>query len=235
MIIGILQTGLVKPEFSLRFGEYPEMFQLLFQGIAPSMVFNVYDVRRGVYPDDIHDCDAYITTGSAASVYEQLPWIDKLREFIVTLDQQQKKLVAVCFGHQLVAQAFGGKTEKSDKGWGVGVHRCRVQKHKHWMRPVMQDYQLIVSHQDQVTTLPDDAELLAGSEFCPIAMFQRGEHILAIQGHPEFSRAYAETLMRYRRDLLEDGVFFQGMVSLQSATDEVNIAKWILTFMTGDV
>ncbi len=231
MIIGILQTGLVKPEFRALFGEYPDMFKSLFQNIDPHLEFNVYDVRDNVYPNDIHECDAYVTTGSSASVYDLDPWISGLQDFIVTLDQQQKKLVAVCFGHQLVAQTLGGKTEKSAKGWGVGVHSCEVYKHKRWMMPPMQRYKLIVSHQDQVTKLPDNAELLAGSEFCPISMFQRGEHILAIQGHPEFSKSYAEALLRYRHNLLGERVFNQGMTSLRSATSEPSIAKWILKFM----
>ncbi len=233
MIIGILQTGSVKPAFSTLFGEYSTMLQSLLGGIDSRLKFKVYDVQNNCYPDDIHECDAYITTGSRASVYDPAPWIGVLQAFIVALDQQQKKLVAVCFGHQLVAQAFGGKTEKSHKGWGVGVHACQVQKHKHWMKPAMQDYKLIVNHQDQVTKLPDNAELLAGSEFCPIGMFQRGDNILAIQGHPEFSKAYAEALMRYRLSLLGETVFNQGVRSLQSATDEAGIAKWMLEFMRG--
>jgi len=234
MIIGILQIDQVKPEFSKLFGEYPAMFQSLLRNINPHLEFRIYDVRHNVYPDDIDECDAYITTGSRASVYDADPWISVLQEFIVTLDQQQKKLVAVCFGHQLVAQIFGGKTEKSDKGWGVGVHTCQIQKHRHWMKPPMHHYKLIVSHQDQVTQLPDNAERLAGNEFCPIAMFQRGDNILAIQGHPEFSKDYAEALMRHRQHSLGETVFEQGIGSLQSSTDETGIARWILAFMGND-
>ncbi|VAW82149.1 Glutamine amidotransferase, class I [hydrothermal vent metagenome] len=231
MIIGILQTDLVKPEFSQLFGEYPSMFQSLLQNIEPRMQFSVYDVRHNVYPDDIHECDAYLITGSRTSVYQPDPWIGVLQEFIITLDQQQKKLVAVCFGHQLVAQTFGGKTEKSNKGWGVGVHTCQVSKHKCWMKPPMHRYRLIVSHQDQVTKLPDDAELLAGSEFCPISLFQRGDNILAIQGHPEFNKAYAQALMQHRQQLLGEPLFNQGIRSLQSPTDTTDIAKWMSAFM----
>ncbi len=231
MIIGILQTGSVKPEFSALFGEYPVMLQTLLGNIDPRLRFKVYDVQNNQYPGDIHECDAYITTGSRASVYDSEPWISVFQAFIIALDQQQKKLVAVCFGHQLVAQAFGGKTEKSDKGWGIGAHTCQIRKHKHWMKPVMQDYKLIVCHQDQVTRLPDNAELLAGSEFCPISMYQRGDNILAMQAHPEFSKAYAEILMHHRQNLLGKTVFNSGIRSLQSATDETGIAKWVLEFM----
>lgn len=234
MIIGILQTDRVKPEFSTLFGEYPAMFQSLLRNINLHLEFRIYDVRDNIYPDDIHECDSYIITGSKASVYDTDPWISILQKFIVALDQQQKKLVAVCFGHQLVAQTFGGKTEKSDKGWGVGVHTCQIQKYRCWMKPPMHHYNLIVSHQDQVTQLPDKAELLAGSQFCPVAMFQRGNNILAIQGHPEFSKNYAEALMQHRRHSLGEAEFEQGICSLQSSTDDIGIAQWILTFMNND-
>jgi len=210
------------------------MFLSLLRNIDPHLAFRVYDVQHNIYPADIHECDAYITTGSKASVYDTDPWISVLQKFIITLDQQQKKLVAVCFGHQLVAQAFGGKTEKSGKGWGVGVHTCQVHKHQHWMKPPLSHYKLIVSHQDQVTQLPDNAELLAGSAFCPIAMFQRGDNILAIQGHPEFSKDYSEAFIRHRRQWLGEAVFAQGLRSLQFPTDETGIARWILTFMGND-
>ena len=234
MIIGILQTDRVKPEFSQRFGEYPAMFRSLLLGIDAGLGFRVYDVRHGVYPEDMDQCDAYITTGSRASVYQHDPWIEELRDFIVQLDQRRKKLVAVCFGHQLVAQTFGGHTERSERGWGVGVHRWRVTMRKRWMMPPLPAFRLIVSHQDQVTRLPDGAELLAGSDFCPIAMYQRGEHTLAIQGHPEFGRSYAESLMRHRQDLLGEAVFNDGIRSLRLPTDETTVARWILTFIAGE-
>ena len=222
---------MVKPEFSTRFGQYPAMFQSLLQNIDSDLAFRTYDVRHNVYPDALHECDAYIITGSRASVYETDPWINVLREFIITLDQQRKKLVAICFGHQLVAQTFGGETQKSDKGWGVGVHSCQIQKHKYWMQPPLHHYNLIVSHQDQVTRLPGNSELLAGNEFCPFGMFQKGDNILAIQGHPEFNKDYAETLMRHRQNTLGETVFNQGIHSLQLPTDEADIARWMLGFM----
>jgi len=89
----------------------------------------------------------------------------------------------------------------------------------------MRHYNLIVSHQDQVTKLPDNAELIAGSEFCPVGMFQMGGNILAIQGHPEFNKDYAEALMRHRRKLLGETVFSQGIRSLQSPINETGHRK----------
>ncbi|MBL1276321.1 MAG: hypothetical protein COB30_009540 [Ectothiorhodospiraceae bacterium] len=132
MIIGILQTDTVKSEFSHQFGEYPAMFESLLKQISPQLEFRVYDVQHGTYPNDIHECDAYISTGSKASVYDTDAWIGVFQDFIVHLDEQNIKHVAICFGHQLVAQAFGGKTEKSNNGWGVGVHSYTTHGQKDW-------------------------------------------------------------------------------------------------------
>ena len=122
MIIGILQCDSIRSEYQDRFDNYPEMIQSLIKRVAPQIETIIYDVEHNEYPYDIQVCNAYITTGSKASVYENHAWIQTLQDFIHRLYENDKKLVAICFGHQLVAQTLGGKTAKSDKGWGVGVH-----------------------------------------------------------------------------------------------------------------
>lgn len=207
------------------------LFNQLESGAGPGIAFRVYDVVAGCYPEDINECDAYITTGSKASVYDQAPWIDRLQEYIVKLHHHDKKLVAICFGHQLVAQAFGGKTEKSVKGWGVGTHASQIYITKDWMQPTLSVVSLLVSHQDQVTCLPKGAELIAGSEFCPYSMFQLGGNILALQGHPEFSRSYAEAMIQYRAQIIGKAKVNEGIVSLQQPSDELTVANWIARFI----
>lgn len=230
MIIGILQCDSVKPKFRTQFENYPEMFQSLFKKIDPSLEFIVYDVEHGVYPENIDDCDAYITTGSKASVYDNEPWITSLEEFIILLNKQNKKLVAVCFGHQLVAQTLGGKTEKSGKGWGVGVHTIKMVEKQSWMNPALKTCNLIVSHQDQVIKLPDNALLIAGNPFCPNSMYQLGNNIFSLQGHPEFNKPYSETLMHFRTNVIGETKLKHGIESLTKDTDELTVARWIINF-----
>jgi len=206
------------------------MIQELFKRVAPDIETIVYDVEHNEYPNDIEMCDAYITTGSKASVYDQHAWIQTLQAFILTLAEHNKKLVAICFGHQLVAQALGGKTTKSDKGWGVGVHSMAIQTHKPWMTPNKEHIQVIVSHQDQVVELPTGAELIASSRFCPNSMYVINEQVLSMQGHPEFNADYAETMMQTRRKRIGEQTFAAGIASLQNPTDELLLAKWIIQF-----
>ncbi|HEY7775911.1 MAG TPA: GMP synthase, partial [Kineobactrum sp.] len=132
MKLGILKTDAVRPEWVPDFGEYPDMFIALLGQLDPSLEFAVYDVEQGQYPADIDEVDAYLITGSKSSVYDDKPWIETLMAFVRELDQRRKKLVGICFGHQLVAQALGGKTEKSPKGWGVGLQTQRFASMPGW-------------------------------------------------------------------------------------------------------
>ncbi len=232
MKLGILQCDSVVKEYQTTFGNYPQMFIQLFQQLDPTIETQVYDVENGKYPLSPCECDAYITTGSKASVYNDLPWLNELKNFIQELYAKKIKLAGICFGHQLIAEIFGGKIEKSCKGWGVGVSSNQIISQQPWMHPPLETLRIIVSHQDQVTRLPDNAQLLATSDFCPNYLYQLGESIVSIQGHPEFSKAYAEALMRYRAEILGDDILQEGIRSLTLSTHEALFARWLLNFFS---
>ena len=233
MHIGILQADRVDPEQRARFGDYPAMFaDTLRGGMEREATFEFFDVRRERYPRSIEDCAGYLITGSRASVYDDDPWIARLIGFVRDLHHGGTRTVGICFGHQLIAQALGGAVGRAPGGWGVGVHNWAVVRHESWMRPAKREFRLLASHQDQVKTLPSGARLLASSKFCPHAAFAVGDHMLAVQGHPEFTKAYAEFLMHKRRPLL-GAAFEPGLRSLDQPTDAGVIAGWIAAFLAG--
>ncbi|MAL95097.1 MAG: GMP synthase [Haliea sp.] len=231
MKIGILKTDAVRPEWVPDYGEYPDMFMALLGRLDPSLEFRVYDVEEGEYPEDIDEVDAYLITGSKSSVYEDKPWIARLMDFVRELDRRRKKLVGICFGHQLVAHALGGRTEKSAKGWGVGLHSHRFRTQPGWHDGGSEAFSVIVSHQDQVVQPAPGTVVLAGSEFCENAVCQVGEHILTFQGHPEFVPGYSRELLDYRREAIGEAVYQQGVASLQQAPESERIGRWILRFL----
>lgn len=232
MKIGILQCDSVLEEFQAQFGDYPQMFITLFKQLDNNLQFQIYDIRKKEYPHELNECDAYITTGSRLSVYENIDWLDEFKHFLRRINQGSQKLVAVCFAHQLVAEVFGGTTKKSDKGWGVGISTNQIISPKAWMTPYQTTLNIVVSHQDQVTSLPKQANILATSDFCPNFMFSYGENILAIQGHPEFTDEYSETLMKHRKEKIGKSRLEQGISSLQKTSDELLFARWMLRFMS---
>jgi len=229
--LGILKTDTLKPEWAREFGEYPDMFIALLGRLDPTLEFVVYDVEQGQYPADIDEVDAYLITGSKSSVYEDKPWIAALIDFVRELDRRRKKLVGICFGHQLVAQALGGRTEKSPKGWGVGVQRHRFRRRPDWHDQGPEEVALVVSHQDQVVQPAAGAEVLAASEFCEYAACQIGEHILTMQGHPEFVPEYSRTVMEFRREALGEEVYRRGLASLGETPERERVGRWILRFL----
>ena len=133
--IGILRADDVSPELASEYGEYPEMVENLLVSAnlargadAKSLEFTSYPVNRQQYPSHIDEVDGYIITGSKSSVYDNEPWIAELHRFIRALHNSNKKTVGICFGHQIIASALGGKVEKATAGWGVGVKATHLSK-----------------------------------------------------------------------------------------------------------
>ena len=233
MIIGVLQADSVLVQFQEKHGNYPEMFRRILGRSGAAVEFRNYNVERVEYPSNLDDCDGYVITGSKKSVYDDEHWIKHLSGFVRSLHEKRKKLVGICFGHQLVAHVLGGKTEAAGKGWGVGVHQYQVVAKLGFMSPAADEFGLLVSHKDQVTELPDGAQLLATSEFCPNAMFRIDDHILTFQGHPEFTREYARDLMQMRKETLGEHTYQSGIASLQHGIHSELVSGWIIQFIAG--
>ncbi len=230
MHLGILQADSVMEQFQAEFGNYAGMFErILTVGDAP-IRFSSYVVQDGELPA-IDSCDAYLITGSANSVYDDLGWIRDLVAFVGAALEANRKVIGICFGHQLIAHYFGGETRAADQGWGVGVKISHIDNQESWMEPPMDEFALLSSHKDQVVSLPDGATRFATSEFCPCAGFVWNDLVLTFQGHPEFTKSYSATMMQMRNEVLGPEIFSRGMASLDEGTHEDSVARWILNFL----
>lgn len=229
MKVGILAAGKPPSTLQPRFGDYPAMFERLLAGHGYD--WRAYDIPAGEYPDRPEDCGAYIVTGAAAGVYDGDPWIAELLEFLRAA-KGRSKLVGVCFGHQAMAQAFGGQVVKSPKGWGIGLHAYEVGRREPWMDQAP-GFALAASHQDQVVELPPAATVLAGSEFCPYGLLSYEDApVISCQLHPEFEPDYAAALIEGRRgSRFEPAIADQAIESLSRPNDRPRIADWIAGFL----
>jgi GMP synthase-like glutamine amidotransferase len=227
MKIGLLETGEPPQALQPEFGRYGGMFRDL---LGPGHDYVTYDVQAGDLPADPGECDAYIVTGSSAGVYDDLPWIAPLKAFLVQARGQP--LVGVCFGHQVMAEAFGGKVLKSDKGWGVGLQAYEVAAPQPWMDgvPVVA---VPGSHQDQVVEIPPGARAVAGSAFTPAGILVYDDQpAISMQFHPEFDPAYAAALIEARRgDRFTDAQADAAIASLANPNDRARVADWIEAFL----
>ncbi len=182
--LGIIDT--IPSKFYLE-GEKtdPQKFIDMFQHIQAPMTFRTYLATEEDYPESLDECDAYLITGSPCSVYDTYTWLKDLENFIHHADQAAIPLVGICFGHQAIAQALGGKVKPADRGWTLGLHEFSISVGKPWMVDRKASHALYFINQDQVVTLPPNVEHIAGFDGCPNAMFHREGRIIAIQGHPE--------------------------------------------------
>ena len=234
MKVGILITDRVRDELVAEYGDYPDMFENLLKGADGEVEISRFYTQHSL-PENV-DCDGYVITGSRHSVYDDLPWIGELVHFIRKVLSAGKKIVGVCFGHQLMAHYFGGLVEKSEKGWAVGVHKSQVTMKQSWMKFVggssSREFSLVSSHQDQVVSMPSNGLLYATNEFCPIAGFVVDDKVMTVQGHPEFDKEYARALLEIRKDILGEEKFEQGVSTLDYPTDQKAWGQWILNFMS---
>jgi GMP synthase-like glutamine amidotransferase len=225
MKIGILVTGRPPSALVSRFGDYADMFRIL---IGPRFETSAYDVVAGDFPAAPADQDAYLITGSPAGAYDDRPWIDPLTTFLRAA-RGEAKLVGICFGHQIMAEAFGGRVEKSERGWGIGLQTYDVREREPWMDSVSR-IAIPVSHQDQIVVQPPATRIVAANAFSPFGMLAYDDQpAISMQFHPEFEPDYSRALIEGRRAFLPDPD--AALASLDAADDRARVAEWIRRFL----
>ncbi len=224
MKLGILETGRPPGDLAERFGDYPTMFARM---LGEEFEIDTIDVEAGNLPRDAAAYEAYLVTGSSAGVYDPLPWIAELSGFLRAA--KSRKLVGVCFGHQIMAEALGGRVEKSAKGWGVGLHRYSIVHVQPWMDAVA-TVAVPASHQDQVVVQPPNTQVIASSQFTPFgALAWTDRPAISAQFHPEFEPEYAKALIGARFDPAPDPA--AAIASLDAPNDNARVADWMRRFL----
>ncbi|HMJ92676.1 MAG TPA: type 1 glutamine amidotransferase [Allosphingosinicella sp.] len=227
MKVGILETGAPPGPLEARFGAYPAMMSAM---LGPAFETASYDVAAGSLPAAPDAHTAYLITGSPAGVYEDHTWIPPLTAFLREA-KGKAKLVGICFGHQIMAEAFGGRVEKSDRGWGVGLQSYDVAERAPWMDDV-RSFAIPVSHQDQIVEQPPASRVLAANGFSPFGLLAYDDQpAISFQGHPEFDPEFARALIEIRRDRLPR--VDDALASLDRPNDRARVGEWIRRFLRG--
>jgi GMP synthase-like glutamine amidotransferase len=227
MKLAVLETGVPPGNLAQEFGDYPAMFHRL---LGDAFTLESFDVQAGELPSEPGEHHAYLITGSAAGVYDPLPWIAPLMEFI--RKAKGSRMIGVCFGHQVMAEALGGHVEKSPKGWGAGLHRYRVVGSEPWTDGET-SVAIPASHQDQVIVRPPATEVVAESDFTPFAALAWTDRpAISFQFHPEFSPAFAKALIEKRYDDVTNPD--AAIASLDAPNDTAIVGGWIRNFLNGE-
>lgn len=230
--VGLLMCGHVAPAIAATEGDYPDLFDAL---LAPHGVeLQVFAVDEGQLPASLDECDGWVTSPSRSSVLGEDPWLPEALGLVRRIVDEERPFAGICFGHQMLGQAMGGRVERAAGGWGVGAQRYSVVAPQPWMDPAPPGggFTLIASHEDQVTELPPGAVRLAGTDHCPNAMFALGERAIGLQPHPEFTASISRALVEGRRDLIGERRADEALASLDAPLDRDLVAGWIVRFLT---
>ena len=220
--IAVIETGAPPAALQPAYGDYPAMMAAM---LGHGFETTTFDAQAGQLPD-AQGFDGVIVTGSPSGVYDGDAWIGRLLEWLRDA-RGRTKLIGVCFGHQAMAQAFGGRVEKSERGWGVGLHSYETAA-----EGLPSPMAIPVSHQDQVVDLPPGARVIVRSDFTPYAGLAYGGDAVSLQGHPEFQPAYAAALVEGRRgSRLTDRQADAAVASLEQPNDRAAVAQWLRTFL----
>lgn len=227
----IAETGYPPAPLKADFGPYTAMLERMMRGAGYDGAVTHVDVAGGETLMGPAPGRALLVTGSPAGVYEDHGWIGPLLEALQGWAPSGSPLVGICFGHQAISAALGGTVEPSTKGWGVGVHT--YERVEDW-GGLPHRFSCAVSHQDQVTALPDGAARLAGSAFCPNgAIKYREGRTVSFQMHPEFEHDFAHALLSLRRDKIPAPVADLGAQTLKNPSDRERLGSWITNFLLG--
>lgn len=225
MKLCILDNDCLDPLMIPVYGSYGAMLaRLLRQAGLTDVAIDFFHTPSRQYPESFSSYDAVLLTGSKADSFSDALWVVQLREVVSQLLAQKKKLLGICFGHQLIAYCLGAKVDRAPVGWTIGVQSYAFST---------QSTNMLASHQDQVLSVPTGAKVLASTPSCPIAAFTVDGSVLCFQPHPEFVHSYSRFLLEKRRAAYGEAVYQQGIASLQEDHHGLAIAKQMISFIKG--
>ncbi len=233
MNITVIETGQPNAAIRDQFDDYPAMFARLVGGADPALDFSTVSLVRGETLPDPAALEGILITGAAVGVYDPVPWMPQLMDFIRWAADARVPMVGICFGHQAIAQALGGHVAKSGRGWGLGRHTYEIVPAPGWMGPdVPQRFSIMASHQDQVQRLPPGARIIARSDFTPFAALEFSQApIISFQGHPEIEDDFARAMIGIRlNNPLTQHEIEAALATLVTPHDNALVGQWIANF-----
>lgn len=189
MKLCVIETGLPPRPLQDRFAMYGDMTAQWLGRSLPEARFAVASVIRDEALPAVEAFDGYLITGSRHGVYDDLPWMRDLRAFLLRAREARKPVFGICFGHQIMAAAYGGEVRKSGRGWAVGVREYRYAP-----AAGLANGGALCFHQDQVESVPEGGHVVGGDAHCPIGALIYDFPAMSVQYHPEFTKDYIQAL-----------------------------------------
>lgn len=235
MKICILETDVLPDDFVPAHGGYPQMFQRWLYPALPEAQFAQMDVcADDVTLPDPDAFDGYLITGSRAGVYDSDPWIPRLKVFLQDLREARRPIGGVCFGHQIMAEAFGGRVQKSPHGWNIGRRSFAVGDAGQGLFESDAPLHALSFHQDHITDLPPDAQVMLSGTPSPYAGVIYDFPAISVQFHPEFHPDFVRDLATdLRGSLLSETVVQTALNGLYEPLQAQRVAQAFAQVLRG--
>jgi len=229
--LGVLQAGRVPEEMAEDHADYNLQFENLLG--KNEFEYHHWAVLDGEFPDSIEGMDAWLITGSRHGAYEDHDWIPPLENLIRSVYAADKPMVGICFGHQIIAQALGGKVVKFEGGWSVGRVEYTLDESVFGATPGTPNDKtaLLAFHQDQVIEAPESSRTVGSTSFCQHAALLYGNRMLTIQPHPEFTSNFVDDLLEARGSILPEEIKTNAEEQLHKPIVREPIAQTLRAFL----
>nr|SOH55385.1 glutamine amidotransferase class I [Trichomonas tenax] len=206
------------------------MFMRLFDSVAQGLKYHVFMTLKGKLPTELHNDELYIITGSNNGAYQDIDWINKLKEWIRNAVTQKTKILGVCFGHQVIAEALGGKVIPYPGGFGIGIRTSKIITDDAKKYFTNGEINLLYLHHDQVVELPKDGICFLTDDFCKYGGYTIGGHVVTYQGHPEFQIPYVRHILTNHCQNEDQEVIKKATATFDSGKELCGkiAAKWAL-------
>jgi len=229
--IGILSTCVGAEELYEKYASEDKQIANRLSNVRPDWCFETYRAYMGEFPDPIDACDGYVISGSPASVNARAEWVGGTLSCIRKFFSGGHPMLGICFGHQAIAKAFGGKVELAKNGWNLGSINVHFQGQAPWMHPRRNVMRMYAVHNEQVVSPPNGAEILGHTDTCPIASFRIGNHVFTTQHHPEMTVEFMTHVVDLMASELDPEIISRAKASLEFQADNDFFAQWMASFL----
>jgi GMP synthase (glutamine-hydrolysing) len=184
----IIKTGSTFADTALRYGDFDDLTRLGLGG-ADGLV-QVVNAPAGETLPEPAACQGVVITGAHCMVTDDLPWSLAIEAWIPQLLQAGVPLLGICYGHQLIGRAMGGRVDFHPQGKEIGtvlVRRCPESSGDPLFGALPAEFPVHTAHAQSVVSLPPAAVLLAANDFEPHHAFRLGRSAWGVQFHPEYT------------------------------------------------